>query len=352
MKPTVLVATAVHWPDDTRIRERLIRSLSTRFQVLYAAPYPGPTDPTGLLFVPLKGGRLRRNLGAIRVALGSRWDVLVIHDLELIPCAFLARLIRRRPVVFDVHEDFPAAAHTRSWMPKFLREPVSRLIRRLLRFAERSLTITLAEAGYEGLFSDRHPVFPNLPDTSRYPEAGGEPEGPAVYLGDVTHERGADIALAACTSLGLALTVVGRVSPAMRAELGRSSGSGNDLVVPGPMPNPEAMGVLALCSVGLCPLRDLPNYRSSQPTKILEYLAMGLPVVASDLPGTRSLVEGLDAVFLTAPGDSAALAEAITRARDPAVLRVARAQAVDIRDRYSWPASEVVDFYESLASPD
>ncbi|MGD2061408.1 MAG: glycosyltransferase, partial [Acidimicrobiia bacterium] len=117
-----------------------------------------------------------------------------------------------------------------------------------------------------------------------------------------------------------------------------------------PMPNPEAMAVLARASVGLCPLRDLPNYRSSQPTKILEYLAMGLPVVASDLPGTRSLVAGLDAVFLTEPGDSDALAGAISRARDPEVLAAARAQADMIRDRYSWPASEVVGFYESLIS--
>jgi glycosyltransferase involved in cell wall biosynthesis len=109
-----------------------------------------------------------------------------------------------------------------------------------------------------------------------------------------------------------------------------------------------AIEALTGASVGLAPLRDLPNYRSSQPTKILEYLAVGLPVVASDLPGTRELVAGLDAVVLVPPDDSDALAAGIDRARSPAVSSIAQAQAPMVRDRFRWPSDEVRDFYSSL----
>ncbi|HUG08098.1 MAG TPA: glycosyltransferase [Acidimicrobiia bacterium] len=348
MNSTILVMTTVHWPDDTRIRERLIRTLGKEFPVVYAARSPGPSDTDGLEYVELTGGRLRRNLGAIRLSLTARFGVLVIHDPELVPGGLLVRLLRRRPVVFDVHEDVPATAYTRGWVPRLARRPLSALTATLLRVAERSLTITLAEPGYQRLFRRSHPIFANYPSTSGFPEPGGDPTGPAIYLGDVTRERGADVAVAACSALGVPLRLIGRVTEGTRATLLRESTLGDDLSVEGLVPNPTALGYLAVASVGLAPLRDLPNYRHSQPTKILEYLAMGLPVVASDLPGTRELVEGLDAVTLVKPGDADDLSTAIAEARSPDVARRARAQASDIRSRFRWPADEVRDFYRTL----
>jgi glycosyltransferase involved in cell wall biosynthesis len=223
-------------------------------------------------------------------------------------------------------------------------------MRALFRIAERYLEITLAEPGYTRLFSRSHPVFPNFPDTTNYPDAGGDPSGPAIYLGDITHERGADVAVAACSDIHVPLTMVGRAGHATESGLRQISGLGEDLVFTGPLSNRKALDLLTKASVGLCPLLDLPNYRESQPTKILEYLAMGVPVVASDLPGTRFLVEDLRAVVLAPAGDSQALADAISAARSPEFVREARAQAPIVRDRYRWPAEEIETFYESLVS--
>jgi hypothetical protein len=91
VKPTVQVVTVVHWPDDTRIRERLIRTLSPEFDVVYAARSPGPTDKTGLKYAELTGTRVGRNLRAIWLALTGAWDILVIHDPELCPVGCVNR---------------------------------------------------------------------------------------------------------------------------------------------------------------------------------------------------------------------------------------------------------------------
>lgn len=348
MRPKILVITVVHWPDDTRIRERLIRSLTDEFDVVYAARSPGPTDRDGLEYVELTGGRVRRNLHAIRTVLTGEWDVCVIHDPELVVGALVARLIRRRPVVFDVHEDVPASAFTRGWVPRMLRRPLFWLMRVVMWIAERALTITLAEPGYRRLFSRDHPTFPNYPDTSGYPAPGGDAEGPVVYLGDVTFERGADVAVAACSLSRVPLRLIGRITPDMRSQLARAAVPGEMLTMDGLLPNSVAIDALTGASVGLAPLRDLPNYRNSQPTKILEYLAVGIPVVASDLPGTRELVEGLEAVSLVPPGDPGALATAISRSRTTEEIALARAQAPLVRERFRWPADEVRSFYRSL----
>jgi glycosyltransferase involved in cell wall biosynthesis len=348
VRPRVLVITVVHWPDDTRIRERLIRSLAEEFDVVYAARSPGPIDKVGFEYVELTGGRVRRNVQALRLALTTDWDLCVIHDPELVVSGIVSRLVRRRPVVFDVHEDVPASAHTRAWVPGPLRWPISVLMRGLMRIAELSLTITLAEPGYRRLFAREHPTFPNYPDTTDYPRALTDGEGPVIYLGDVTYERGADVAVAACSKLQTPLRLIGRITSETRSRLVDASGLGDRLSIDGLVPNRVAIETLTGGSVGLAPLRDLPNYRHSQPTKILEYLAVGLPVVASDLPGTRELVTGLSAVTLVPPDDPDALAAAISEARTRDVAAVAQAQAAVVRERFSWPSDEVRDFYRSL----
>ena len=347
MKPTALVVTTVHWPDDTRIRERLIRTLGRNFEVTFATRSPGPSDPSGLDWVPLEGGRLRRNLSVLRVCLRGQWDVLVVHDPELIPAAMASRLVHRRPVVLDVHENIPAIAMTREWVPRALRRPLAGVMRWILRLAERALTITLAEEGYLELFAREHVVFPNYPDTGRYPEPKPGDRS-VVYLGDVTAERGARVAVEACRTAGLALTLVGRVGDELRQELSESFPHGPGVRFTGELANPVALEEIRGRGVAISPLLDLPNYRHSAPTKVLEYLALGLPVVASDLPGTRSLVAGLEAVELVTPGDPDLLAAAMLRSLEPEVRHSAARQAPRVRESFRWPGDEVTRFYLSL----
>jgi glycosyltransferase involved in cell wall biosynthesis len=108
------------------------------------------------------------------------------------------------------------------------------------------------------------------------------------------------------------------------------------------------MEAVAGASAGFSLLHDLPNYTASLPTKVIEYLAMGVPVVASDLPGIREALAGRAAVELAPPGDPAAAAKAVARllveeAREGAVL-----QAPVVRRTLVWPDEEVRRVYTSV----
>jgi glycosyltransferase involved in cell wall biosynthesis len=343
----VLVVTTVHHPDDNRIREKTIRTLAGDFEVTFAVRTPGPTDHDGLTWVPLPGGRIRRNLAAWRVVMSTSYDVLSIHDPELVPLGVVARLIRRKPVVFDMHEDVPGQILTKTWVPGPLRRPVAALARMVLHLGERILVFTLAEPSYSARLRAAHRVIANHPDVGSLPLARG-PSAGAIYVGDVTIERGLGDAIEACASVGLALTVVGPMSEPVEASLRAICARIEaDVVFTGRLPFGAAMERVASAAVALSPLRDLPNYRHSIPTKVLEYLAIGVPVVASDLPATRAVVAGLAAVFLHDPGDVEAIIASLRAALEPGVEEVARRQAADVRARFGWPAEELLDVYRS-----
>jgi glycosyltransferase involved in cell wall biosynthesis len=251
--------------------------------------------------------------------------------------------------VFDVHEDLPAQVGSKDWIPGWAKPLFRWVARALYRMAERRLSLTLAEPGYARVFERDHPVFPNFPRSDRYPDPHPMGDGTAVYVGDVTRARGIEDALAACGQIDVHLVVMGRVTDALAGSLRRTASQrGLGLTITGPLPNPEAMARASLASLGLSPLRDHDNYRGSLPTKTLEYLALGVPVVATDLPGTRSVLEGLDAVWLVPPGDLAAMASAIEEATRPEAKAAAVEQAAEVRDRFRWPEAEVRSFYSDL----
>ncbi|MDH4119472.1 MAG: glycosyltransferase, partial [Acidimicrobiia bacterium] len=108
-----------------------------------------------------------------------------------------------------------------------------------------------------------------------------------------------------------------------------------------------AMRRVASASIAVSPLRDLPNYRHSVPTKVIEYLAVGVPVVASDLPATREVTRGLEAVHFHTPGDVSSLAACLSAISD-ADRAAAGAQAGEVRRRYSWPAGALLEVYDAV----
>ncbi len=105
-------------------------------------------------------------------------------------------------------------------------------------------------------------------------------------------------------------------------------------------PHREAMRYLTASDALLMPFplhnRHYRLYMS--PLKMFEYMASGVPIVASDLPSIREVLSAETAVF-AAPSDAVSLAAAIRRlfAEPEAALRRAQAARKTVL-RYSWRA--------------
>lgn len=353
MTRSATIVTSVHHPDDPRIRHRTAQTLvDAGWAVTYVAPLPGPASAEAFTVSGLRGPRFRRSAQASAHIVRSKSDVVVVNDPELLPAAIVAGVLRgSERVVFDLHEDLPAQLATRRATPGFLRRPSAALSRWLLRIAERTVTITLAEPQYERLFRDPHPVFENRPVADSLPKRAESARG-IVYVGDVTIDRGARLLVEA--AMGLAeevdVTFIGRCAPTLIHELDAlASDSAVQIEFTGFLAYDEAWERARHALVGVSPLLDRPNYRESLPTKLDEYRSVGLITVASALPGSVRAVADSGAVLTFEPGNVHALTAVLERAledQDLAVLALIESDAV--RGNHRFDAERFVDFYETL----
>lgn len=350
---SISVVTSVHQPDDPRILNKSIRTLvDAAWDVEYQCPTPGPTESTGFSVRLLRGPRLVRSLVAsVRLVLSPR-DVTVAHDPELLPAVVVRGLMRGvRRSVFDVHENIPAQIRTRSGLPMFVGRLLASTAAGLLRVADRVATVTLAEEGYRSLVATERPVFPNLPVMADLPTVGEDAVGIA-YVGDITVERGAKLLVAAATSLDepVRLTLIGRCPGSLAGELVALAGDAVELALPGFLPYREAWERASTHQIGVSPLLDRPNYRLSLPTKIVEYRAVGMVCVVSDLPASLAAIRGSDAALSFPSGDLEGLKDALQKALENGRSHRARAEAVEVRSEDGWPAAEFASFYGMLVS--
>jgi glycosyltransferase involved in cell wall biosynthesis len=87
------------------------------------------------------------------------------------------------------------------------------------------------------------------------------------------------------------------------------------------VPNDRIGELLVGASVGLSLLSDDPNYRVSMPSKVVEYLAHGVPVVATPLPAVAALLEEEGGGLLVPFDDIEATVRAVRRVLDEPGLR-------------------------------
>lgn len=344
----VLVATVVHHPEDARILHRQVRALlDAGHSVTYLAPFRdrGVTPWPEVDSVDLPRAAGRRRLPALRAArralaeYAPSADVLLFHDPEL-----LLALPRRRPTtVWDVHEDTAAALLTKPWVPRPLRRPLGLAVRAFERRAERRMHLLLAEEGYRDRFRHDHPVVPN---TTSVPERPLRFPGTdrVVYLGQLSRARGAAELVELGRRLrphGIGVEVIGAADPPTRRML-REAQLENAVRWYGFVPNDQALRMCAGALAGISMLHDTDNYRHSVPTKIIEYMAHGLPVVTSPNPAATALVSGRpegDCGIVVPFGDTAAAAEAVLELRADAELRgrFARTGHEIARRSFHWP---------------
>ena len=327
----VVVCTIVHHPADARIYHRQIRALlEAGHQVTYIAPafYAERAGPQlQVIEVPRAVGR--RRLGALRAARQALArhcagaDLLLIHDPELLLALPPRR--NRPPVVWDVHEDTAAALSTKAWLPRPLRPAVAGAVHAAERLAERRMHLILAEQGYVERFRRPHPVVPNttyVPETAPPPD----PSGPAqrvVYVGWLSPDRGVAEMIEVAGLLrphGITVELIGQADPRARALIEPARDRG--LVRwPGFVPNDQAMRQVDGALAGLSLLRDEPNFRHSMPTKVVEYMARGVPVVTTPLPAAADLVTRHECGFVVPFCDPRAAADAVLKLARDASLR-------------------------------
>ncbi|HBO44054.1 MAG TPA: hypothetical protein DD670_08995 [Planctomycetaceae bacterium] len=375
----ILHITSGHRPTDIRILQKECRALAEAgHDVALAAPDDGhhaDTGPVRLIRVPPPRERLERFLGTPRrllaIARREDADLYHLHDSELLP---LARQLHRdgRRVVFDMHENLPKDVLVKHWIPRPFRRMAARCAAAGLRRCLDGVPVVFAERSYADDFRWAKPscVVLNMPivapllaaarqSAEHAPDRRLSSTRAIAYLGVVDEDHGSCVMLDAMGRLAhqgiaTALECVGPITDAHHREL-------RDLAVRlgladvrwhGYLPPNEAWRTTASGHVGLALLARRPNLAESYPTKLFEYMALGMPVIASDHPLYREVVDRFRCGLCVAPDDVEGLAQKLgwLLCHEHEARAMGRRGREAVLQHFRWEneARKLVDFYGDL----
>lgn len=365
---SVVHLTSVHPATDNRILHKECRTLAEAgYEVTLIAPHDREVVIEGVRVRPLPGwdSRLLRVTMGVARALGAARsepaDLYHLHDPELLPIAPLLRA-RNRVVVYDMHEHVPRALRTRTWIAPVLRRGTVLAWRGVERLLLRKVPVVFAERSYARDYDHAEPsvVVENMVRLEVAEiRAPRHPEFTVVYVGVVGEGRGMHCLLDALervrrTRDKLGFECVGPIrGAAIRRRVGEIAGRGNGRFrFHGRLPFRSAMEIAARGHVGVALLKPYPNFVESFPTKMFEYMALGIPVIVSDFPLYREVVETAECGFCVDPTDPEAVARAIewlAERPDVAAAMGRRGREAVLRE-YNWEreGEKLLAFYEEL----
>ena len=264
--------------------------------------------------------RMTRTIWEVyRAALRENAEIYHFHDPELMPVGALLRM-RGKRVVYDVHEDFASGIRDKVWVPRLLRWPLSIAYiawqTALASSFDRVIAATPAIA--RNFPPNKTHCVRNFPWSHEFACSRSLPyderDPIAVYVGVLADARGMRemqqaVELVA-KEIPIKLALAGWVNPGGRAEFLREGE--NELVeFKGMLDRAGVAELLARARVGMLLFHPLSNHVNAVPTKLFEYLAAGLPVIVSDFPSWRELIEREECALFVNPLSPASVAEAL-----------------------------------------
>lgn len=319
--------TTVHPYPDVRIFYKECKSLAElgyQVTLITQADNDHVRDNVKIIALPKPKNRIMRMTKlfymALKKGIKEKADIYHFHDPELIPLGIILKLFGKK-VVYDIHESTPNTFLYKKYLPKPVRIVFFYGINSLEKISawlfDALITTTAITAG-------RFPkhktyVVENMPLKSEFYDNEYLPykERPMsiLYAGGITMQRGILQMLAAVsklpTSLNARFNLAGRFESASLQQTADSSEGWRFVDYHGLLPR-EKLGKIFLNSrIGL--VLFLPNkyHAISSPNKLFEYMAVGIPVLASDFPMWRDIIEKAQCGLLVDPLDPQAIAQAI-----------------------------------------
>jgi glycosyltransferase involved in cell wall biosynthesis len=371
MQKKICVMTSAHPPFDVRIFHKQCRSLAAAgYQVTLVAPHSQSIvrDGVQIKATRIRKSRLRRaTLGVwevFRCAMREKADVYHFHDPELIPAGLALRLLGRK-VIYDVHEDLPGTFSYKEYIPRWLKKPLGASVAALEGLASFGFSaVVTATPQLARRFQSlgRVEVVHNYPLSEEFATSAQQrkPGKYFVYLGmAIMEERGAKELVEAVgllpTELSARLVLVGAFEPPeFRDRLQALPGWERSDAV-GLVDRAGAADVLSQAVAGLITLHPHPNFLNAFPVKLFEYMAAGVPVIASDFLACRGIVEEARCGLFVNPRSAKEVADAmhylLTHPEEAEAMGERGREAVLRKFNWTKEQETLLELYNDLLFP-
>jgi glycosyltransferase involved in cell wall biosynthesis len=294
-------------------------------------------------------------------------DLFHVHEPDLLG-AVLSRA-GSRPVIYDVHESYLDLLNETfsmpTWVKPFAKMAWDQWERRLVRRCAGIVTVTEAIAKRYRHLNKNVCIVANFPDwqgTDEVPSVQRD-GSTCVMAGTLSPSRGLPLifrALALLKERGLyvRLSLAGSGSDDYLHSLwneAESLGVRQQVEYHGILSKKEALLFQKKADIGLVTYQPLLYCVNSLPNKLLECMSLGVPVVYSNFPNYREIVERAGAGIMVDSTDPDQIADAIeTLVRKPELARrMGEAGIRAVRERFNWGVERIklIRLYHDILSP-
>jgi glycosyltransferase involved in cell wall biosynthesis len=293
-------------------------------------------------------------------------DIVHFHDIDLLP--WMSMLALKKPIVYDVHENYPDEMLVRYWIPRYLRKILFYIVKYGQRaFARIIKNIVLVAPSQREDFNEKKL---NVIEVRNYALAKLADEVPnnyvnrkntIIFIGNHYPENGSwllldIIRLVIMREPDVKFLVAARFSSSKMREKWiyrvENESLSEHIEMLSDVPSYKINKLIDQALIGINPVLRVQKQIKAINTKLFEFMARGVPFVSSDLPFPSELVQNTGAGLLAQPEYPESFAQAILRlCRDKEFAAVigSRGRRAFL-EKYTWEnqARHLAGFYQNL----
>jgi len=360
----VLVLSSAHPWDDERVFNKITKSLRKKYETVLCAVAKNDLQVVdGIKIYGLKklsrAKRYKNYSRIIKIVEEEKPDIIHFHDPDLLLLALYFKMILKKRVIYDVHEDYSLVFKDREYLPKLLRS----LFSFTFNIFEKNVSklfdgvVVVTEEIYKKFNCKNKVILKNFPTIDMWEQRQVyDLDGTInlVYIGSVSYHRGITnliLAVKDLLNLDIKLDIIG---PAESSDYFKEikKFENEKIKVWGRVPKSNIPDILKTAHIGFVTLLPLKRYLTSLPLKLFEYMAAGVPIIASNFELWRDIVESADCGVVVDPTDVEQIKTAILyfyNNRSEIVKKGQNGQKAFI-EMYNWTKEEekLFDLYKRL----
>ena len=310
------------------------------------------------LLVPL---RVMRTLLSIL----DKIDVIHFQDMDILP--WMALMAPRKPVIYDVHENYADDMLIRDWIPWFLRRPLYLIVKLShVIFPLIIKNVVLVAPYQENEFKNKrlnkiHMVnFASIQLLNDFQDNYLDRNDLVIFTGSHYDENGSLLLLDIATEIEkrgvlVEIAVTDRFSSVTyrnRFEAEVKKRGLTCLQIIECVPSYRIMSILNEATIAILPILGGPRSIKGIPTRLFEFMAAGLPIVASDVGYQADVLRREANGLLACPEHPSTFVDAIERLLDDKTYakRLGENGQRAFVERYSWESQipTLLKFYTNI----
>jgi len=287
-------------------------------------------------------------------------DIYHLHDPELLSIALKLKKLGYK-VIFDAHEDLPKQILAKPYLNKFSAKIISLVAKYYERYICSKIDYIVAATP---AIRDKFLEFSqNVIDINNYPLLGeltplnkdwNNIKDEVIYVGGISKIRGIEELI---DSLGLLktstkLNLVGSFGEKNTYEKVKKDGGWIKVNEFGQLGREEVKEILQRSVAGVVTFLPVPNHIDAQPNKMFEYMSAGIPVIGSNYPLWKTIIEDNNCGLCVDPTNPNEIAAAIDKLiSDKSLAKEMGENGIKaVNDKYNWTIEELklINLYKVL----